>query len=103
MNEINKPANRKYWYVTKGTMLHNGITEPNQVTSSGFTTLDSSDTMSEYLTKLQLVIALLPPVPNDFVIEGKAYVFNAKPVIAKITHERRVQDPDQDPDYWEYQ
>lgn len=84
MQEIKYPTNRNFWVVKdNGQTIHEGITEPNQVTSSGLT-LEGSDNASD----------VFPELPESGPLqEGEVYAYNGNMVRIEQDHERTIYPP----------
>lgn len=84
MDEIKYPTNRNFWTVKEnGQTIHEGITEPNQVTSSGLTLESSEDASDVY-----------PELPESGPLEeGQVYSYQGGMVRIEQDHERTIYPP----------
>lgn len=88
MNEITYPTNRQFWTVKQGgNLLHTGMTEPNQVTSTKYVIEGSEDANTLY-----------PELPESGTLtEGEVYSYQGGMVVIVQTHERTIYPPQQTP------
>ena len=88
MQEIKYPTNRNFWVVKdNGQTIHEGITEPNQVTSSGLTLESSEDASDVY-----------PELPESGqLLAGQVYAYQGGMVRIEQDHERTIYPPQQTP------
>lgn len=86
---IEKPTKRTFWKVTQGTLIHEGYTEINQVTSTGdVATLDFSEDPT----------VIYPALPETGLLpENKIYSWNGKMVRVTQEHNRTEFTPEQTP------
>lgn len=84
MQEIIYPTNRNFWVVKEnGQTIHEGITEPNQVTSSGLTLESSEDASDVY-----------PELPESGqLLAGQVYAYQGGMVRIEQDHERTIYPP----------
>src|SRR5690554_5894861 len=84
MNEITYPTNRHFWTVKQGgNLLHTGMTEPNQVTSTKYDIEGNEDANELY-----------PELPESGTLtEGEVYSYNGGMVVIVQTHERTIYPP----------
>ena len=104
MPEISKPTESKWWIARNGdgSVLHQGINEPNQVTTTGQPMLDSSDSESEQLQKLTSYIGSFPKVPEvgEELTEGEIYSIDGQLVQVRQSHKRTDNPPRDVPALW---
>lgn len=83
MKEINKPNERNFWKIESGGVFHSGVTEPNQVTTSGYDLEASNDAGN-----------ILPELPESGELtQGEIYAYNGGMVRIEQTHERTIYPP----------
>jgi len=91
MGEINKPTSRTFWKITSNdgtSVVHEGLTDINQVTTTGQPILNSSTNAD----------TLYPPLPSSGTITaGEIYSYEQGMVQCIQTHERTIYPPDQTP------
>ena len=107
--EINKPAEPTYWraYGPDGT-IHEGVTEPNQVTTTGQPDFVFSADPADYAGMVAAsgsTVQPMPPPPvgtalGEAVIRGHVYDFNGTVYICVQDHNRMQFPPDQTPALW---
>lgn len=88
MREIKYPAKRTFWKATGTGVLHQGFTDPNQVTTTGQPTLVSN-------TDATTIYTVLPA--SGTLIAGEIYSYNKGMVQVVQTHERTIYAPEQTP------
>jgi hypothetical protein len=102
MNELNKPPTRTYFaaYGPVGT-THIGITEPDQVTTSGQPSFDSDSDPEAFAAKIESadLTDSLPTLPNEGeqVEKDVVYNYNGKAVVCYQSHIRTHYDPSETP------
>ena len=102
MRDISKPAARTFFcaYGPDGTM-HEGVTEPDQVTTTGQPSLISDMDAEAYAAKVQSasLTASLAPIPavGEVVEKDRVYNWNGKAVVCYQSHTRMEFDPDKTP------
>lgn len=84
MNEITYPTNRQFWTVKQnGNLLHTGMTEPNQVTSTKYQ-IEGNENADE----------LYPELPESGTLtEGEVYSYQGGMVRIEQDHERTIYPP----------
>lgn len=84
MQEIIYPTNRNFWVVKdNGQTIHEGITEPDQVTSSGLVLESSEDASDVY-----------PELPESGqLLAGQVYAYQGGMVRIEQDHERTIYPP----------
>lgn len=91
MNEIKYPDKRTFWKITSAdgkTVIHDGVTEINQVTSTGQPIMNAD-------TKCSDIFPVLPD--NGELTEGKIYSYDGDMVIVRQTHVRTIYSPKDTP------
>lgn len=105
MKEIKYPATKKYWIVhnADGSVMHEGTTEPNQVTSTGLPVMDGFDSDEGRITFIgQMDVNLFPPIP----LEGeeckylKVYRYGDNKARCEQKHTRTFRTPEEEPALW---
>lgn len=93
MSEIKNPTQTKYWFVTDGTVLHTGKTEPNQVTTTNHPVLSQFDSVSDTMEGLVSRESLLPVLPGNGIVLLGRYFKDSDSIIYVITqHFRKNHD-----------
>ena len=84
INEIKYPANRNFWTAEEnGEVLHSGVTEPNQVTSTAHDLTGSEDAGDVF-----------PELPESGLLkEGDVYAYQGGMVRIEQDHERTIYPP----------
>src|SRR5688572_21429379 len=92
MEEINKPQKRTFWKILNpdGSILHSGITEIDQVTTTGQGNITSSVNAND-------VFEPLPAQPGAPLVKGQVYAYNGGMIIVEQTHERTIYAPEDTP------
>lgn len=86
MQEITYPNNLNFWIVKddSGNTVHEGMTEPNQVTTTGQSEIIGSDDASD----------VFPELPNKGLLkENEIYSYQGGMVIIVQDHERTIYPP----------
>lgn len=95
MGEISKPDKRTFWKITSAdgtTVIHEGFTEIDQVTTTGQPILNHDVS----------VTGLFPALPSSgLMTEGEIYSHNGGMVIVRQTHERTIYSPEETPALFE--
>ena len=93
---INKPNKATYYIASENGVDHYGITEPNQVTSSGLAQLDTTVMQNQYLGMLNSISTDFPALPEAGtpLFEGEIYSWNGKAVMVRQDHVRSEHAPD---------
>ena len=97
MNEIKYPDYRTFWNIKdeNGDIIHQGVTDINQVTTSGQPTIETSNDASTLYPTLPD-----PPVNNEegvLLQEGEIYSHNSSMVIVIQEHNRTIYPPEETP------
>lgn len=104
MPEISKPTESKWWIARNGdgSVLHQGINEPDQVTTTGQPTLDLSDSESEQLQKLTPYVASFQAMPavGVPVTRGEIYSLSNELFQVRQSHKRTDNPPRDVPALW---
>lgn len=105
MKEINKPSQTKHWIANSedGSIMHEGITEPNQVTSTGLHTLEGFDSEEERVTYIGTMdVGMFPTIPEvgQECIEGKIYAYGDNKSKCLQSHNRMSYTPEETPALW---
>ena len=100
-NEINKPERPTYYAAYDSTIgvYHIGVTEPDQVTTSGQPSFTSSSDALLFLqstSTLPVVYDTLPPI-GELLTEGDIYEYQGRLVIVRQTHNRTIFEPSEVP------
>lgn len=100
MGELNKPERATYYVATgPGGIVHTGLTEPGQVTTTGQPVFSTATEENEYLS-------LLGPIESDFpalpaagtpLEQGQIYLWGEIAVMVRQTHIRTEHDPEDVP------
>ena len=90
MQEINKPEFRTFWEAKNNeqTIVHRGVTETNQVTTTDLPILNHSTNAGE----------VFPPLPSEIgvtLIAGEIYSYSKGMVTVISTHERTADSPEE--------
>lgn len=106
MGEINRPTNPTFWraYGPDGT-VHEGVTEPGLVTTTGQPNFIFSDDPGEFaglVADSGTAIQPMPPPPvgteqGELVTRGEVYDFEGTVYVCVQTHNRTQFPPDQTP------
>ena len=85
MPEINKPSSRTLFFFMTDNVVHTGLTEPNEVTTSGLVTMISNTNEAQFLADIKPYSRKLPPRPanNADAIEGQVYDDGGVPKIVR--------------------
>ena len=105
MKELKYPENIKYWIVHNedGSVMHTGITEPNQVTTTGQPVFESADTEEGLRTIIAgKDVTLFPPIPQEGeqCEEGKIYRYGDDKIKCLQGHTRTHYTPEETPALW---
>lgn len=90
MAEINKPDKRTFWRIISAdqSVIHEGFTDPDQVTTSGLTIANSSVSAQ----------SVYPPLPaSGQLLKGKIYSYQNAMIVVEQTHERTIFEPSATP------
>jgi hypothetical protein len=88
MAEINNPSKRTFWKATNGTIVHEGFTDIDQVTTTGQPSIISDTDAS----------TIFPALPSSGTLtEGDIYSYNGGMVQVIQTHERTIYAPEDTP------
>lgn len=99
MSEIAYPATTKRFVArnTDGSVLHVGVTEPQQVTTTGQPVLDQADDENGLLNLLSGFSDQFPPLPaagsEAGLTQGEIYDWNGTLVMVRQSHTRTEHDP----------
>jgi hypothetical protein len=101
MSEINKPERATY-YVARaadGSILHEGVTLPGQVTTSGQPVFETATEETEHLANLTPYAAALPELPNvgERLEAGTVYRYGEAVLMVRQTHDRTHFEPSETP------
>jgi hypothetical protein len=102
MIEINKPTERTHWtaHSPDGT-IHSGVTETNQVTTTGQQNMEYNSDPELYAGQLEAagLASELPPLPaeGEECTKDAIYNWDGKAVICYQTHSRMLFDPSETP------
>lgn len=102
--EISKPTETVYWVARNadGSVLHEGTTSPDQVTTTGQPVLDESDSGNEQLQKLSAFAAKFPPMPAEGTQVNLDEIYSLAGVLYRVrqSHKRTAHTPDTIPALW---
>jgi len=96
MPEIAKPERATYFIARNGdgTIVHYGVTQPNQVTTTGQSVLEYTNEEPEYLQLASPYADRFPELPSEGPLaRGEMYKFGSTVVIVRQDHERTQFDP----------
>lgn len=104
MAEIFKPAETVHWIARNadGSVLHQGTTSPDQVTTTGQPVLDESDSGNEQLQKLSAFADKFPPMPPEGTQVNLDEIYSLTGVLYRVrqSHIRTSHAPDTIPALW---
>ena len=84
--QIEKPTNRTFWKISNdnSSVIHEGMTEPNQVTTTGLSIINQSNDATN----------VYPSLPTSGLLtEGEIYSYDNGMVIVVQTHNRTIYSP----------
>ena len=88
MAEIKYPEKRTFWRATNGTIVHEGFTDSDQVTTTGQSTLVSNISAT----------TLYPELPKSGEVKaGAIYSYNGGMVVVVQTHNITIYKPEEAP------
>jgi len=97
MKEIVKPKDATFFVARSadGSVLHKGVTEPNQITSTGQPVLEHSADEIEHIQHLTPYVAKLEPLPaqGEKLLAGDIYAYQGEVLIVRQDHIRTHHDP----------
>lgn len=96
MSEINKPTERTYWLAYSDGVRHSGITEPNQVTTTGQASLIHDVDAEQFAADVDNAgVADFNPLPEvgEWVEKDGVYSHEGKTLVCYQSHYRTHFDP----------
>lgn len=97
MPEINKPTSATYWVARNadGSVLHHGVTDTNQVTTTGQPTFVYDTDQSQQLSELEAYVDSFPELPSigTALQAGEIYKHNGSLYAVRQSHNRTEHDP----------
>lgn len=80
MKELKYPAERRYWVAYDGKTVHYGVTEPDQVTTTGLAQFNYYTTLTDCETKLKTDLKISQAVLNSNSIDPKMVKDEISPI-----------------------
>lgn len=97
MGELNKPERATYYVATgPGGVVHTGLTEPGQVTTTGQPSFSTATEENEYLNLLDPIASDFPALPaaGSPLEQGQIYLWGEIAVMVRQAHIRTEHDPE---------
>lgn len=92
-SEVSKPSVAKHWIAQGPGVIHYGITDTDQVTTTGLPTFDYFDDEQGLLDALGGAGLPALPAEGEEVFEGEVYDLAGTPYLARQSHIRTSHDP----------
>lgn len=97
MGELSKPERATYYVATgPGGIVHTGLTEPGQVTTTGQPSFSTATEEDEYLSLLDPIASDFPALPSagSQLEQGQIYLWGEIAVMVRQSHVRTEHDPE---------